>query len=354
MSAYLTVRDPDEVREVLRRSEEFLPTNALVSVTPLSAEARRILSRARFALPPILASATGEQHRTVRRLVAGFFTPAKVGAVFPHIVDLTRHRARLAAPALADGPIDLVRAVARHVPPAIMESLTGIANPDLDTLNRWSKDSLELFWGWPDPPRQRELAHSAAEFYTWLRETVDAHPDDSLFGTLQRAGLTTTEICSLGYFLLIAGQETTTQLIGVAYYRALQTPRLWATLAAGGSASGFVRGILAADSSVPAWRRTAASATTLGGTAIPAGAEILLELTGHHPPDAAPTAYTLAFGHGVHRCLGARLAELEATTVLEQTARALPHLALHGPAPAWQRLLSFRTPTTVLVTASSP
>lgn len=356
MSTYITVSDPERVREVLRRSDEFPPTNALVSVTPLRPDALRTLSRAGFALPPILASATGEEHRTVRRLVAGHFTPAKVAAVTPHILALTRSRAEAAAEALARGPIDLVDTIARHIPPAIMASLTGTDNPDLDTLNRWSKDSLELFWGWPNASRQLELAHSAAEFYTWLRNTVETHHrgDGSLFGTLHHAGLTTTEICSLGYFLIIAGQETTTQLINIAYYRALQNPHLWETLTAGASATEFIRGILATESSVPTWRRTTPHATVLGHTPIPAGAEILLELTGHHPPDAAPTAYALAFGHGLHRCLGAKLAELEATTVLEQTARALPNLTLRGPEPHWQRLLSFQTPTTVHVTSTCP
>src|SRR4051812_26583826 len=126
---YHVVRDPEQVREVLRRVDDFLPTNALTTVVPLSPAALRILSRARFALPPVLASATGELHRTVRSVVAGFFTPAKVAAVGPRVRELARKHAEAAAADLAAGPVDLAGAVAGHIPPVIMQELTGFALP---------------------------------------------------------------------------------------------------------------------------------------------------------------------------------------------------------------------------------
>ncbi|KGN30786.1 hypothetical protein N802_06145 [Knoellia sinensis KCTC 19936] len=347
---YLTVRDPDQVREVLRRVDDFAPHNALVSVTPLSPEALRILSRVGFALPDVLASATGEAHRRVRSLVTAYFSPTKVARIEPRVRHLTDARCETVRARLDDGPVDLVRELSRHIPPVIMQDLIGSGCPDLDLLNRWSRDSLELFWGWPDPERQLELAHSAAELYAWLRKDVRAHCDDSsLFGTLHQNGLGEREICSLGYFLLIAGQETTAQLITTSLYRTLQHPNVWQRLADGAPATGIVRRILATESSVPTWRRIAAHGTTLGDAHVAAGTEILLELTGNHPAEARDTAYGLAFGYGPHRCLGARLAEVEVVAVLEQTARALPGLRLSGPEPAWLRLLSFQSPLTLTV-----
>jgi cytochrome P450 len=352
--ALIRVGDPDLVRDVFRRVDEFPPHNALLAVTPLQPEALRILIGVGFALPPILASATGAQHRAARSVVAKFFTPAKVAAIVPRVVELTQARSAITGRRLAAGPVDLTDMIGRHVPPTIMADLIGSGMPDLDRLNRWSKDSLELFWGWPGPARQLELAHSAAALYTWLRDEVRARRDDdeSLFGAMHRAGHPLTEICALAYFLMIAGQETTAQLISLALFRALQAPHEWCLLAddpTGDTAREFIRRILAAESSVPTWRRVAAHDTELGEAAIPAGAEILLELTGHHPADAGPTAYSLAFGHGVHRCLGARLAELEAATVLEHTARALPDVRLQDLDPGWLRLLSFQAPTSVIV-----
>ncbi|MCW2134956.1 cytochrome P450 [Arthrobacter sp. VKM Ac-2550] len=348
--SFHVVSDPAEVREVMRRTEDFLPTNALTSVVPLAPAALRILSRARFALPPVLASATGTKHRDVRKLVASFFTPAKVAAIGPQVRELTRLRTAATTELLHHGPVDLADAVAKHIPPVIMAELTGVRCPDLDILKRWSRDSLELFWGWPTEDRQPVLAESAAEFYGWLRgEVAASRGTASLFGVLDAAGLTPSEICSLGYFLVIAGQETTAQLIGTSFYRALQEPGRWQHLGAGSGAVSFVRQVLATESSVHTWRRAVARDTRLGGTELPAGAEILLELSGNHPPDTGGTAYSLAFGHGLHRCLGAKLAELETVLVLEETARALPSVRLTGPEPGWLRLMSFQTPLTVTV-----
>jgi cytochrome P450 len=354
--SYTVIGDPVRVREIMRRTDDFAPTNALTSVVPLAPAALRILSKARFALPPVLASATGEQHRAVRTMVGRFFTPAKVAAVAPRVRELAKHRLAAAGAALKRGPVDLADVVARHIPPVVMAELTGQATPELGLLKRWSQDSLELFWGWPDPDRQLVLAHSAAEFYTWLRqEAAAARGTASLFGVLDAAGLSQAEVCSLGYFLVIAGQETTSQLINTALFRGLEanTSGGWASLAAPEAARDHVRRVLATESSVHTWRRAALRDTRVEGTVFPAGAEILLELTGRHPESAGATAFSLAFGHGLHRCLGAKLAELETALVVEETAKALPHLVPTGQPPQWLRLLSFQAPLTVTAANSN-
>lgn len=360
--SFTVISDPAVVKEVMRRTDDFAPTNALTSVVPLAPATLRRLSRVRFALPPVLASATGEQHRAVRSMVARFFTPAKVAAIAPRVRELVREQLAGAAAKLAAGQaaleaptVDLADAVARHIPPVIMAELTGQPVPDLGLLKRWSQDSLELFWGWPDPDRQLVLAESAAAFYEWLvDEAVAARGSDSLFGVLHAAGLSRAEVCSLGYFLVIAGQETTSQLINTALYRGTEKSvnghNGWAALATPAAATTHVREVLAAESSVHTWRRAALHDTMLAGAELPAGAEILLELSGNHPAGAGPTAYSLAFGHGLHRCLGAKLAELETALVVEETARALPHIRLAGPRPQWLQLLSFQAPLTVIVT----
>ncbi|MFK0007178.1 cytochrome P450 [Paenarthrobacter sp. NPDC090520] len=370
---YKVVRDPDTVRQVLHRPDDFSPTNALLAVTPLSGQALRILQKARFALPPVLASNPGPSHAGIRRVVAGFFTPAKVAAMEPRIHALARDAVAGAGSDLASkGTVDLVQSVAAFPPAIVMMEMLGLPVRDLPQLKAWSLDSLELFWGWPEPVRQVELAHSAAGFYTWLRELVleaVAAPGVNLFKALAQHGLSVPEVCSLGYFLLIAGQETTTQLISTALFRLLEGSRgmNWEDAASGAKARDFVRHILATESSVPTWRRVAVRDTELKGEPVAAGQEILVELTGNHgfpwapagdpsgvgdvPGRPGPTPYGLAFGSGIHRCLGAKLAELEAAVVVEETASALKRVRLHGPAPEWLRLLSFQAPRTVTVAA---
>jgi cytochrome P450 len=250
-----------------------------------------------------------------------------------------------------------------------MLELLGLPVRDLPDLKRWGLDSMELFWGWPDGDRQLELARSAADFYVWLRRLVAesaAAPGRNLFKSLAEHGLSGTEMCSLGYFLLIAGQETTTQLISTTLFRLLEgaAPVDWRDAASEAGASSAVRHVLATESSVPTWRRVAAHDTGLSGTRIPAGTEILLELSGNRitaggadtgrassQSQTGPGSSTgLIFGSGIHRCLGAKLAELEASVIVREAAAALPGIQLRDPEPEWIRHLSFQAPRTVSVT----
>ncbi|HEY8701966.1 MAG TPA: cytochrome P450 [Arthrobacter sp.] len=376
---YLVVRDPDMVREVLHRAADFSPANALVAVTPLEGAALRVLQSVGFSLPPVLASNGTDTHAGIRKVVAGFFTPATVAATEPRIRELAREAARDATDRLdASGHVDLVQAVAAFPPAVVMLELLGLPVRDLADLKRWGLESMELFWGWPDEDRQLELAHSAAGFYVWLRKLVAEStkaPGRNLFRSLAEHGLSTREMCSLGYFLLIAGQETTTQLISTALFRLLEGagPVSWADAASDAGSRSMVRHVLATESSVPTWRRTAAHNTNLAGDPVPAGAEILLELSGNRitspaearspspagqpaPPNQSPPNQPpptgMVFGSGIHRCLGAKLAELEAAVLVQEAAAALPRIRLRDRGPEWIRLLSFQAPRKVTVTNS--
>jgi cytochrome P450 len=360
----VAVRDPDAVREVLHRPLDFGPANALIAVTPLSGQAMRMLQHVGFALPPVLASNNTDSHAGIRKVVAAYLTPATVASTEPRIRELARESAARAAEQLnSSAQVELVQAVAAFPPAVIMLELLGLPVRDLARLKSWSIDSLELFWGCPDQARQLELAAGAADFYSWLRElvlaSVDA-PGRNLFKSLAGHGLSTLEICSLGFFLLIAGQETTTQLISTALFRlaAGSGTVSWDEAATEAGARATVRAVLAAESPVPTWRRVATEDTLLGDQLIPAGAEILLELTGNHSNHgnhsshgnpAVSHAYSLAFGSGIHRCLGAGLAELEATVIVQETAASLPGIRLQDQQPDWIRLLSFQAPRTVLI-----
>ncbi|WP_410558462.1 cytochrome P450 [Arthrobacter globiformis] len=365
---YLVVRDPDAVRDVLHRPADFSPANALVAVTALEGPALRVLQRVGFALPPVLASNDTDSHGGIRKVVAGFFTPATVAAMEPRIRELAREAAGNAAKQLArTGQADLVQAMAAFPPAVVMLELLGLPVRDLANLKRWGLDSMELFWGWPSPERQLELANSAAEFYVWLRRLVAesvAAPGRNLFKSLAGHGLSRTEMCSLGYFLLIAGQETTTHLISTTLFRLLQgsAPGAWKDAASEAGAKSVVQHVLATESSVPTWRRVTDHETILGGDLIPAGTEILLELSGNLITAAAGPGSTspqedaghgrstgLVFGSGIHRCLGAKLAELEAAVIIQEAAAALPGIQLRDHEPEWIRLLSFQAPRTVSV-----
>ncbi|WP_433162222.1 hypothetical protein [Kribbella sp. CA-247076] len=374
---YWVVDDPALAREVLLDPETFRPDNAVLAHTPLSVKALRVLSSVGFALPPTLANNAGESHRPIRATVARLFSPARVAAVEPLTRSLTSSRVASAAERLAAGSqVDLVEAIAAEPPALVLLHLLGLRDVDVPALKAWSRDSLELFWGWPDEDRQLELAHSAAEFYDWLRSRTAAArraSADDLFGTLITLGLTTEEVCAVAYFLLIAGQETTTQLISTAFHHQLHAEarvqpspadqaggrvqpsaadqaggsvRPPAADQAGGrvrpSAADLVEEVLREASSVPTWRRVTARPAVVGEVELPAGAPVLLGLTGHGGPA------DLAFGIGIHRCLGAGLARLETRVALESAATLLPAVHLLE-SPPLLNLLSFQAPTRLLV-----
>ncbi|MFB6721965.1 hypothetical protein ACFCV3_17460 [Kribbella sp. NPDC056345] len=330
---YWVVDDPAQVRAVMLDPATFRPDNAVLAHTPLSVKALRVLSGVGFALPPTLANNAGASHRAIRAAVARFFSPARVSAVEPLTRSLLTDRVAAASERLAAGEVvDLVEAIAAEPPALVVLHLLGLSDVPLAELKAWSLDSLELFWGCPDEDRQLELAHSAAEFYGWLRSRTTAARGRSggadLFSVLVGLGLTDEEVCAVGYFLLIAGQETTTQLISTAFHRRATS----------------VEEVLAEASSVPTWRRVTVSAVAVGDVDLPAGAPVLLGLSGHGGPA------DLAFGVGIHRCLGAGLARLETRVALECASDLLSAVQLVEEPPMID-LLSFRAPKRLLVTA---
>lgn len=344
------VEDPAEVRAVLLDPVAFPPDNALSAHTPISPVAMRTLTSVGFSLPPALANNAGPSHRPIRRLVAGFFSPARVTGAEPRIQALAAARLAVVAERLdRDGSADLVSLLADVVPATVLLEMLGLHDRglELSALKRWSRDSLELFWGWPSPDRQQELAASAAEFYSWLRKQdararrVGGH---DLFGRLTASGLSTREVCAAAYFLLIAGHETTSQLIATALLRLIGDPVRWRLIGADRTLAGAaVDEILRRESSVTTWRRGASGKSSVGEVSLPAGAPVLLRLTG------TDGTCDLAFGVGSHRCLGAGLAHLETRVVIGAAAARLTDLQLAEREPPLLNLLSFRAPQRVVV-----
>lgn len=349
---YRSIEDPATVRAILARPEHFSPANALATAVPLAPAALRILSRVKFALPEVLASASGPEHLAVRRITAGFFSPAKVRAQREQVRARVREICAGLDTRLRRGEVlDLGTELAAVVPVEIMARMTGFPVPPRSSLKAWSQDSLELFWGWPDEPRQLELARSAAQYYAWLDGAVHEavqRDDENLCVQLHRAGIGERQLRSLAYFLGIAGQETTSMLISTALHAGLRDHR-WSALAhrdtGMAAARQLVGEVLSRASSVPTWRRIATSAIRLGDQEFQAGDELVLRLSGGELGTAADAS--LAFGHGIHRCLGAGLARMEAELVLAETARLLPTLVADPKAVRFGYSLSFQAPDAV-------
>ncbi|UYQ66175.1 cytochrome P450 [Streptomyces peucetius] len=363
-----------DVRQVLSEASVYLPDNAQHAVAPLPVAVLRTLARAGFTLPPALANNGTAGHAGLRRLVNRFFNARRVAAAVPVIERCAEELLDAARTgAGAGGRVDLFSSYAQVLPCRVLMELLGIRGVTPETLIRWSDASLELFWGRPSAERQLELASLVGEFHRWLTETVRSArtSPDSFVGALTRhrlpggEPLDTATAVSACFFIFIAGQSTTGQLIATVLRRALGEQGLWPRLVPeAGLAEAWVEEVLRREPPVTTWRRVTARPVELAGTRLPAGAQLLLMLmgTGSDPdvfaepermcPHRANVRHHLAFGAGRHRCPGASLARTEAAIALRAVARRLPdiRLAPDGDArPPMLGLLSFRAPLEVLV-----
>ncbi|GAA4891884.1 cytochrome P450 [Streptomyces coeruleoprunus] len=359
----------EDVERILLDPAGFLPDNAQHAVTRLPVPALRILARAGFTLPPALANNGGPTHTGLRRLVTRFFSADRVTGAVPLIERTARELLTGADDELtATGTYDLARDFARLLPCRVMMRLLGVEEIPADTLVRWSDASLELFYGRPSPERQAELAALVGEFHQRLTRQV-ADGAGGLIGALREHRLpdgsaldvpTAVAVC---FFVLIAGQSTTGQLISNVLRTTCDDPSAWERAAHDADfARDWVDEVLRREPPVTTWRRVAARDTTLSGVTVPAGADLLLMLmgTGSDPsvfpeperlcPHRENTRRHLSFGAGRHRCPGALLARTEAAIALGTAARLLPGVRLVDDAdPDMLGLLSFRAPRRVLV-----
>jgi len=194
------------------------------------------------------------------------------------------------------------------------------------------------------------IATSIAAYRTYIRDLVDVkarEPGDDLTSDLiaihdeDPERLTRDEIASILFSLSFAGHETTTGLIGNTVRRLLEDPDRWADIAAQPNLiPAAVEETLRYDPSVPVWRRITTRPVTLAGVDLPAGARLFLWLAAagrdgatFDRPDEFDLHRTdaerhLAFGQGLHYCLGANLGKLEAQIAVAELARRYPRLRL--------------------------
>ncbi|MGV9266708.1 cytochrome P450 family protein [Kitasatospora sp. NPDC003701] len=301
------------------------------------------------ALHPALAStmlnSDPPDHTRLRRLVTRAFTPARVQQLRPAV--------RALAEELVDGwspgdRVDLMEGLAVPLPVTVICQLLGVPAADRASVHRWSSDLLAT----GDHERIDSASHALADYMSALAAAKREKPDEALLSALVAVRdedgdrLSELELVSLAVLLLVAGHETTTAAIGNSILALLQHPEQLALLRADhGRVPGAVDELLRYDSpvSIATWR-WAPKATRLGETEVPAGSPVFVS------PGAAnrdPARFTdpdrldldrpdarshLAFGHGIHRCLGAPLAQVEVETVLLLLLERFPGLQLAEPA----------------------
>jgi cytochrome P450 len=290
------------------------------------------------------------QHTRLRKLVTKAFTTGAVARLRPFIAQTTD--------GLLDRwpvgeQVDLVADLAVPLPVIVICELLGVPESDRPDIRQWSG---ELFAA-GEPDLIDAASHSLAEYMTGLIAAKRTRPGDSLLDHLIAARdgedhLSEDELVSLAVLLLVAGHETTTNFLGNAALALLQHPAELERLRSSPERiPAALDELLRFDSPVStATFRYTTKALTIGATEIPADVPVLVALgAANRDPRRFPApdqldlerdvAGHLAFGHGIHRCVGAPLAKAEADIALRGILTRFPQLRLAVPADQleWRR-----------------
>ncbi|WP_430477790.1 cytochrome P450 family protein [Streptomyces sp. P11-1] len=289
-------------------------------------------------------------HTRLRRLVAREFTPRRIEALRPRVTEITTELLDAMVPA---GSADLVDALAFPLPMTVICELLGVPDIDRDAFRELSSAIVT------PTPAQREAADPVGAMSDYLIQLIEekrSSPGDDLMSALIRTrdeggdGLSGEELVGMAFVLLVAGHETTVNLISNGVRALLDHPDQLALLRADpGLLDGAVEEMLRYDGPVEtATFRFTREEITVGPTVIPYDEPVLVALAsgGRDPekftdPDTfdirrAPQGH-LAFGHGAHYCLGAPLARMEARIAIGALLERCPELARDpaGGEPEW-------------------
>jgi cytochrome P450 len=253
--------------------------------------------------------------------------------------------------ARGDTVVDLVKGFAFPLPFTVISELLGVPEPDRDQLGTWFTALLAPSSA-PEPPAEAVAASAnIVRYLTELLTSKRAAPGEDLVTDLVRAAgqgaLTEQEMLSTIFQLVVAGHDTTTSLIGNGTVALLLHPEQRDALVADPAlVPHAIEEILRWDAPVPhATFRYTTQDVVLGGTVIPAFTQVIISLAAanrdparHDTPEALDIARAdashLAFGHGIHHCLGARLARLEAVIAFTTLHSRFPAMRLAVPRSA--------------------
>ncbi|MEO3871075.1 cytochrome P450 [Nonomuraea sp. B12E4] len=314
------------------------------------------LSAADSPLPKMMLEMDPPEHGPVRRAVIGEFTVRRMAALRPRIQQIVDEH----LDAMLDGPrpVDLVQALALPVPSLVICELLGVPYEDHDFFQTNSAQLLD------HNITAQGRQHAALEMAIYLDKLItskEENPTDDLLGRQVIKQRESGEadhgaLLSLAFLLLIAGHETTANMISLGTYMMLQHPEALAALRADpdkapGAVEELLRHFTIAEFAI---MRIAMEDVELGGTVIPAGEGVLtLANAGNRDPEAFENADAfdierdarshLAFGFGPHQCLGQSLARVELEIVFNSLFQRIPGLRLAVPAEQ----LSFKDHSTV-------
>ncbi|WP_424887048.1 cytochrome P450 [Streptomyces sp. XH2] len=279
------------------------------------------------------------QHSRYRKPLVGKFTARRMRLLTERVEQITTEH--LDAMEKAGPPADLVTAFAKPIPAIMICELLGVPYEDRGSF----QEQVESFMNGETNDEDLMAAYTATQDY--LAELVAAkraHPTDDVLSDLTDTDLTDEELKGISLILLAAGFDTTANTLALGTFALLQHPEQLAALRADPALTDqAVEELLRYLSVAKTFMRTALEDVELGGRIIKAGSPVILSYnTANRDPERFTDPHVLdlrrqdgghlAFGHGIHQCLGQQLARVEMRVAFPALLNRFPTLRLAVPA----------------------
>ena len=302
----------EDILNIVKDSETFSNARVQEPLYPLTEEALASLKEG-VRVTPTTSTADPPLHRRTRKHAARAFSAKRVAGLEGRIREIANG---LIDQMISDGRADMVERFAFPLPASVVFSLIGYPEEDTEMLKSWCFDRLKITWGRPLPEEQLEAVEKMASFFDYIENFVherakdlqDDYTSDLLrIRAEDEDNLSLEEVVSIDYSLSFAGHETTTNLILNGLRQLLGWPGLWDELCEDPS---------------------------------------LIENPDEFDIRRENASKHIAFSHGIHFCLGAPLARLEARVAFELLTQRLPDLRLSPPDQEFEfdPNMSFRGP----------
>jgi pimeloyl-[acyl-carrier protein] synthase len=352
----------DDVMSVLRQHELYSSAGRVTYLLQsLSPDVRQQVEDLERHYQIGLAHSDPPAHTRLRGLLNKVFTPRMVETWKPRIEQVV---ADLLQQASEKDEFDIIGDLAYPLPATIIAEMLGASTQDIPLFRSWAADINQLFslGGRMSPEavlKAQTSLYTMREYITKLVEARRQSPQDDIIGRLVAAEsdsekLTIAELVSTCVTLFVAGHETTTNLVSNGMFLLLQNPDQMQQLRNHPNLiDSAIEEVLRCEPSVPrAWRISKAE-STVGEQSIPARAMIfpILSAANRDPAHFSnPDVFDihrqqnkhLAFGYGIHFCLGAPLARVEGATAINAILQKFPKLEL-AQAPVWQKDIAIRS-----------
>ncbi len=367
---YLVVTGMEDISEIFLDPAAFGSQNVQDPVFPLSATAHAVLSAPDFDPVAVMSNRQPPAHGRIRNHTKQGFSNRRMRILEPYIRG--RSHDLVDAMMAAASPADFVARFAHPLPGETIFRFIGFPESDDEKLKGWCSDRLAFSWGNPSEAEQTDIAHKMLAYWRYCRSVVAAKVDDpgddfasELLAVHKRdpAELTYREVESIVYGLSFAGHEIVSHFLSNALICLLSRRSQWRQICADATLiPAALEEVLRFESPQTSWRRVANTDTEVAGVKVPAGTNIFMSLAAaNHQPDIfeepgefdihRPNARNhISFGKGIHFCLGARLARLEAVVALEVLTERLPSMRLvEGQSLQRFANITFRGPKELLV-----